>query len=154
LCTESTLPVLSLKARAAREKNWFARSSTVSGCSTSDSRVKLRSSAKRMAAGRRSGFCAMGVSGGGDAVQVMLPDVQVALARGDRGVFHASFLGDFLPRPPAGVGVLDVGLGVQLEEFQFFILQMKQIPPPAPFDAEPAAPAELALAVARHVDAL
>jgi hypothetical protein len=45
LCTESTLPVFSLIARAAREKNSLASSSTMSGCSTSESRVKLRSSA-------------------------------------------------------------------------------------------------------------
>jgi hypothetical protein len=45
LCTDTTLPAPAITAREASEKKSFASSSTLSGCSTSESRVKLRSSA-------------------------------------------------------------------------------------------------------------
>src|SRR5688572_19257845 len=103
---------------AASAKNSFASASTFSAGSASDSRVKLRSSAISTAEGLRSVARATGVSGGGDAVQVMLPDVEVALAGGDGGVFHAKLSSEFLHRAPAGVRMLDVGFGVQLKELE------------------------------------
>src|SRR2546430_13712748 len=57
-------------------------------------------------------------------------------------------------RSPAGVRVLDVGLGVQLEELELVVAQVEQASPARALDAEPAALPELALAVAGHVDAL
>jgi len=43
-CTESTLPLRAVMPMAQSEKNSLARASTLSGCSISDRRVKLRSS--------------------------------------------------------------------------------------------------------------
>src|SRR5256886_17223942 len=57
-------------------------------------------------------------------------------------------------RSPAGVGMPDVGLGVQLEELELVVAQVEQASPAGALDAEPAALPELALAIARHVDAL
>ena len=59
LCTETTMPSLACTAFAARAKNSFASASTRSACSTSESRVKLRSSAYMTAARRRSGLVFM-----------------------------------------------------------------------------------------------
>src|SRR5678815_5722700 len=56
LCTITTMPSLACAAFAAKAKNSFASASTLSGCSTSDIRVKLRSSAYMTAARRRSGL--------------------------------------------------------------------------------------------------
>src|SRR5258708_35550982 len=84
----------------------------------------------------------------------MFPYVQVTLTGGDRRVFHAQLLGEFFHRAPAGVGVLDVGLGVQLEELELVVRELEQAPPALPLDAEPAALSELARAIARHVGTL
>src|SRR5260221_1419741 len=84
----------------------------------------------------------------------MFPYVQVTLTGGDRRVFHAQLFGEFLHRAPAGVGVLDVGLGVQLEELELVVRELEQAPPALPFDAEPAALPELARAIARDVGTL
>src|SRR5260221_13128026 len=84
----------------------------------------------------------------------MFPYVQVTLTGGDRRVFHAQLLGEFLHRAPAGVGVLDVGLGVQLEELELLVRELEQAPPALPLDAEPAALPELARAIARDVGTL
>src|SRR6185436_20316676 len=92
-------------------------------------------------------FPAVGIAGGGDAVQVMLPHVQVALARDNRRVLHVELFREFLDRAPAGVGVLDVGLGMQLEELELVLAQPEQPAPAAALHAEPAAAPELALAV-------
>src|SRR5689334_2413994 len=54
-CTESTLPRLAVIAMAASEKKSFAISSTLAGSSTSERRVKLRSSVLSRAASRLSG---------------------------------------------------------------------------------------------------
>ena len=53
-CTESSLPECSFTMRPPTEKNSFASASTLAASSTSDMRVKLRSSANSRAAGRRS----------------------------------------------------------------------------------------------------
>src|SRR5258707_12270924 len=84
----------------------------------------------------------------------MSPYVQVTVTGGARRVFHAQLLGEFLHGAPAGVGVLDVGLGVQLEELELLVRELEQAPPALPLDAEPAALPELARAIARHVGTL
>src|SRR5882672_1386976 len=151
-CTERTLPALAVIAIAQSEKKSLASSSTFSGGSISESRAKLRSSAFRITASRRS---ALGdIAGLCHAVQIMLPTMQVALAGRDHRVFHVQLLCEFFHRAPAGVRVRDVRLGVQLEKFECLVLKIEQLTPAAALDAEPAALAELARAVARHVDAL
>src|SRR5438128_8327603 len=151
-CTESTLPALAVIVIAQSEKKSFASSSTFSGASTSESRVKLRSSALRIAASRRSALFVIACLR--NAVQVMLPHMEVALAGSHSGVFHAPLACELFHGTPAGVRVLDVGLGVQLEELELVVPQIEQAPPAGALDAEPAALPELALAIARHVDAL
>jgi hypothetical protein len=51
--------------------------------------------------------------------------VEVALAGAYRRVLHAEFAGKFLDRAPAGVGMLDIGLAVQLEELELVIGQFE-----------------------------
>src|SRR3954453_10823161 len=96
----------------------------------------------------------VGIARGSDAVQVVLPYVEVALAGDHRRVFHAQPPGMLFHRAPAGVGVLDVGLGMQLEKLELLVAQSEELAPAAALHAEPAAPPEFALAVAGHVDAL
>src|SRR5438105_1750700 len=151
-CTESTLPALAVIAMPQSEKKSFASSSTFSGASTSESRVKLRSSALRIAASRRSALFVIACLR--NAVQVMLPHMQVAFAGSDRRILHSQLFCELFHSAPAGVRVLDVGLGVQLEELELVVPEIEQAPPAGALDAEPAALLELALAVARHVDAL
>src|SRR5689334_19258311 len=93
-CTDSTRPPLAVTAMPQSEKKSLASSSTFSGASISDSRVKLRSSAYRMAAWRRS--AALCIARRRHAVEVVLPDVQVALARLHDRVFHPELLGETL----------------------------------------------------------
>src|SRR5256885_5169009 len=126
-CTESTLPELAVIAIAQSEKKSFASSSTFSGASTSESRVKLRSSAFRIAASRRS--ASFVIARLRNAVQVMLPHMEVALAGGHRGIFHAQLSRELLHRAPAGVRMLDVGLGVQLEELELVVPEVEQASP-------------------------
>src|SRR5262245_17817937 len=52
-----------------------------------------------------------------DTAEVVLPDDQILLARRNDGVFHVQFPGVVLHGAPAHVGMLDVGLLMQLEEF-------------------------------------
>src|SRR5256714_1896521 len=94
------------------------------------------------------------ICGGGDAVEVVLPDMEIAFAGGDRGVFHAQFPGELLYRAPAGVGMLDVGFAVQFEELELLVREAEEPAPAQPLEAEPAVLAEHAAAVARHIDAL
>src|SRR5205814_3945456 len=126
--------------------------STFSGASTSESRVKLRSSALRIAASRRSALFVIACLR--NPVQVMLPHMEVALAGSHSGVFHSQLFCELFHSAPAGVRVLDVGLGVQLEELELVVPEIEEAPPAGALDAEPAALPELALAIARHVDAL
>src|SRR5467141_2870626 len=94
------------------------------------------------------------ISGLGNPIEIVLPHVQVALAGLDRGVLHAQLPREFLHRAPAGVRVLDVGLGVQLEELELVVREAEQLSPAQPLDAEPAVLSEQPPAVARHIDAL
>src|SRR5437867_4102515 len=94
------------------------------------------------------------IAGRSDPIEVVLPHVQVALAGLDHGVFHAQLPREFLHRAPAGVRVLDVGLGVQLEELELVVRKAEQLSPAQPLDAEPAVLSEQPAAVARHIDAL
>src|SRR5437773_3630378 len=94
------------------------------------------------------------IAGRTDPVEIVLPHVQVALAGLDHGVFHAQLPREFLHRAPAGVRVLDVGLGVQLEELELVVREAEQLSPAQPVDAEPAMLSEQPAAVARHIDAL
>src|SRR6266550_7304033 len=94
------------------------------------------------------------IAGRSDPVEIVLPHVQVALAGLDRGVLHAQLPREFLHRAPAGVRVLDVGLGVQLEELELVVREAEQLSPAQPLDAEPAVLSEQPAAVARHIDAL
>jgi hypothetical protein len=59
-CTDSTLPDCPSTMRPASEKNSLASASTLAASNISDMRVKLRSSAWTMAAGRRSVCMARG----------------------------------------------------------------------------------------------
>src|SRR5437016_2592829 len=110
--------------------------------------------AKRATVTARIPLRTRGIAGRSDSIEIVLPHEQVALAGLDRGVFHAQLPGEFLHRAPAGVRVLDVGLGVQLEELELVLRQPEQLPPAQPLDAEPAALSEQPAAVARHIDAL
>src|SRR5258708_788287 len=110
--------------------------------------------AKRATASARNPLRTRSIPGRGDPIEIVLPHEQVALAGLHRGVFHAQLLGEFLHRAPAGVRVLDVGLGVQLEELELVARQREQLSPGQALDAEPAVPSEEPPAVARHIDAL
>src|SRR5207302_9358283 len=94
------------------------------------------------------------IPGRSNPIEIVLPHEQVGLAGLDRGVFHAQLPGEFLHRAPAGVRVLDVGFGVQLEELKLVLRQPEQLPPAQPLDAEPAVLSERPAAVAGHIDAL
>src|SRR5256712_6016981 len=84
-----------------------------------------------------------------DPIEIVLPHVQVALAGLDHGVFHAQSPREFLHRAPAGVRVLDVGLGVQLEELGLVVSEAEQLSPAQPLDAEPAGLSDRHPALAR-----
>src|SRR6266487_1027451 len=73
-----------------------------------------------------------------DAVEVQLPHLEVLLAGGDDRVFHVEFFREALDRAPARVGMLDIGLLVQLEEFQILIGQLEEFSPALALKAEPA----------------
>src|SRR5438034_3832806 len=94
------------------------------------------------------------IAGRSDPIEIVPPHVQVALAGLDYGVFHAQLPREFLHRAPAGVRVLDVGLGVQFEELELVVREAEQLSPAQPLDAEPAVLSEQPAAVARHIDAL
>src|SRR5438093_13467421 len=123
-CTERTLPALAVIAMPQSEKKSFASSSTFSGASTSESRVKLRSSAFRIAASRRSASFVIACLR--NAVQVMLPHMEVAFAGGNRRILHSQLFCVLFHSAPAGVRVLDVGLGVQLEELELVVPEIEQ----------------------------
>src|SRR5467141_1433613 len=110
--------------------------------------------AKRATVTARNPSRTRSIPGRSDPVEIVLPHVQVALAGLDRGVLHAQLPREFLHRAPAGVRVLDVGLGVQLEELELVLREPEQLSPAQPLDAEPAVPSEEPPAVARHIDAL
>ncbi len=61
--------------------------------------------------------------------------MEVLLARIDYRVFHVQLLGETLDRAPAGVGMLDVGLFVQLEEFEIIVGKLEQFSPALPLQA-------------------
>src|SRR4051812_44006559 len=151
-CTESTLPELAVTVIAQSEKNSFASSSTFSGGNTSERRVKLRSSALRIAASRRSGLVV--ITGGGYPVQVVLPDMEIPFACCHDGILHVQLACVLLHSAPSHVRVFDVRLGMQLEEFELVTRQLEQPAPAQALDPEPAALPEFAAAVARHVEAL
>src|SRR5882762_9074942 len=73
-----------------------------------------------------------------DPVQVQLPYLEVLLARIDHRVFHVQLPGETLDRAPARVGMLDVRLFVQLEEFEIVVGKLEQFSPALPLQAEPA----------------
>src|SRR5207248_2708095 len=133
-CTDSTLPLFAVTAMAQNEKKSFASSSTLLGGSTSESRVKLRSSAKRIAAWRRS---ASGAGAGAViacrryAVQVVLPDMEITLACCHDRVLHVQLARKLFNGAPSAVRVLDVRLGVELEELELLVSQPEE-PAPAP----------------------
>src|SRR5256885_5322217 len=80
--------------------------------------------------------------------------MEIALACGDDRVLHAELARELLDRAPAGVRVLDVGFGVQLEELQRLVLQAKELAPAPALEAEPTPLPQFAAAVARHVHPL
>src|SRR5689334_18502819 len=141
-CTESTLPLFAVTAMAQKEKNSFASSSTFSGGRTSESRVKLRSSAYMIAAVRRSASVA--IARRRYAVQVVLPDVEISLACCHDRVFHAELAGEFFHGAPAGIGVLDVRLGMELEELEILVRQLEEPAPASALEPEPAPLPQLA----------
>src|SRR5436853_5599174 len=112
------------------------------------------SDAKRATLTARNPLRTRSIPGRSNPIEIVLPHEQVGLAGLDRGVFHAQLPREFLHRAPARVRVLDVGLGVQLEELKLVLRQPEQLPPAQPLDAEPAALSEQPAAVARHIDAL
>src|SRR6185295_12213226 len=134
------------------EKKSLARSSTLSGGSISEKRVKLRSSVLRITASRRSALAV--IAGFCNAIEVMLPHVEVSRTRGHHRLLHMQLFCELFHSAPAGIGVLDVGLGVQLEELELVVPQVEQPAPARPLAAEPAELPEFARAVARDVDAL
>src|SRR5258708_17251429 len=71
-------------------------------------------------------------------VQVQLRYLEVLLARIDYRVYHVQLVGETLDRAPARVGMLDVGLFVQLEEFEIIVGKLEQFSPALPLQAEPA----------------
>src|SRR5712691_10374846 len=73
-----------------------------------------------------------------DAVEVQLPHLEVLFAGGDDRVLHVEYFREALDRAPARVGMLDVGLLVQLEEFQILIGELEELPPALALKAEPA----------------
>src|ERR1700704_2881213 len=106
--------------------------------------------AKRATLTARNPLRTRSIPGRSNPIEIVLPHEQVGLAGLDRGVFHAQLPGEFLHRAPAGVRVLDVGLGVQREELELVLRQPEQLSPAQPLDAEPAAPSEEPPAVAPH----
>src|SRR5260221_14419424 len=56
-----------------------------------------------------------------NAVEIVFPDVEIALARRHRGVLHFQLPRELFDGAPTGVRVLDVGCRVQLEKLQFGI---------------------------------
>src|SRR6267143_2321494 len=73
-----------------------------------------------------------------DPVQVQLPHLEVLLAGIDHGVFHVQLPGETLDRAPARVGMLDVCIFVQLEEFEIVVGEFEKLSPAMPLKAEPA----------------
>src|SRR5258708_20014439 len=73
-----------------------------------------------------------------DPVQIHLPHLEVLLAGRDDGVLHVQLLGETLDRAPARIGMLDVGLLVQLEEFEIAVGEFEQSSPPLALETEPA----------------
>src|SRR5712671_6484285 len=73
-----------------------------------------------------------------DPVQIQLPYLEILLAGIDHRVFHVQLLRETLDRAPARVGMLDVGLLVQLEELELAVRQAEKLPPALAFQAEPA----------------
>src|SRR5437660_1149356 len=69
-------------------------------------------------------------------------------------VFHAERAREFLYGAPAGVRVLDVRLGMELEELQIVVFQPEELAPATALEPEPAPLPELAPAVARNVHSL
>src|SRR5882672_92158 len=89
-----------------------------------------------------------------DAVQVQLPHLEIPLARIDHRVFHLQPLRKTLDRAPARIGMFDVRLFVQLEEFELVVGKLEQLPPAMPLQAEPAVFFHDASAVAGNVGPL
>src|SRR6266566_3761547 len=73
-----------------------------------------------------------------DPVQIHLPHLEVLLTGRDDGVFHVQLLGETLDRAPARVGMLDVCIFVQLEEFEIVVGEFEKLSPAMPLQAEPA----------------
>src|SRR5258706_6580552 len=73
-----------------------------------------------------------------DPIEIHLPNLEVFLAGGDDGLLHVQLLREALHRAPAGVGMLDVGLLVQLEELELAVGQIEQLSPPLALKTEPA----------------
>src|SRR5712671_2067620 len=73
-----------------------------------------------------------------DPVQIQLPYLEILLAGIDHRVFHVQLLGETLDRAPARVGMLDVGLLVQFEEFEIAVGEFEQSSPALALETEPA----------------
>src|SRR2546421_12459880 len=100
--------------------------------------LELRSAEIRTRnAGRTASAPSQAVAGFADAVQIHLPHGEVFLAGRDDGVFHVQLFGETLDCAPTRVGMLDVRLFVQLEEFEIVPGEFEQIPPALPLQAEP-----------------
>src|SRR5215472_18285597 len=117
---------------------------------TADSRPSSRSSASIPV----SPDLAERVAGGGDTVQIMLPNDEVDPACLDHCVLHMLLGGKARNRLPAHLRMLDVGGLVKLEELELGIAEAEERLPAMALHAEPADLLHEAGAVARHVDAL
>src|SRR5882762_3784375 len=117
--------------------------------------LQLRSAENRTRSRCRTASAPSGtVAGLADPVQVQLPHLEVLLAGIDHRVFHVQLLGETLDRAPARVGMLDVRLFVQLEEFEIVVGEVKDSAPAMALQAEPAVLFHDAGAVAGDVRAL
>src|ERR1700716_1358405 len=64
-----------------------------------------------------------------DPVQIQLPHLEVLLAGIDPRVFHVQLFGETLDRAPPRVGMFDVRLFVQFEEFEVIVGKLEQFSP-------------------------
>src|SRR6267154_5690207 len=116
--------------------------------------LQLRSAENRTRSGRRTAsVLSQPVARLADPVQVQLPYLEVLFAGIDHRVFHVQLFGETLDRAPARLGMFDVRLLVQLEEFEIVVGKLEQFSPALALQAEPAVPFHDAGAVAGDVRA-